>query len=238
MKSLKLALLILASHTVVANAQVVVQLPEELQIKLLNQENFVRPEAVGNMLLHLDKMMGRQRLQQTLSERALKSLEEYSMLDEDQIVANTYVAAAAGGAAIAVVDFLWDRYVGNDKNSKFLVPEDYFDIPKVGIFPSKHQAGRRPFPLHPFGPPPSYSDQIGGLKPHVGYYPVYHGIIEPKNEGGNPVAATPAAVGYAVVGQVAYRAVEYSLKKAFGDEKSVAEMDPRQFDISHLRKGY
>ncbi|UXR65335.1 hypothetical protein EZJ49_03600 [Bdellovibrio bacteriovorus] len=173
---------------------------------------YLNPGKVADMLNQLRQELGEERMQRALGEPVLKSLTEYSRLDNHQIYANAYVAAAAAGAAVAAVEYAWDRYVGNGPKNDRLVPEDYFDI-------NGNPAPRTLIPL--------------AVSLDHYQYPVFGGT--PKPFGSNatdPVALTPA-VAAATVGALAYKASEYSMKKVFGEYADPEKFDEQSFDLHH-----
>jgi hypothetical protein len=176
------------------------------------QMRFVSPQTVQYILNDTYLNVPRAELQKIISEKDLQSLENYSKLDKKQIYANAYVAAAAAGAAVAAVDYVWNKYV----NSKFVntqAPDDrYFDL----VF--ENQSG-----------------QVNNLSLDGGYFPNAPKVafIVAPNIGSDPVALTPV-VGTAVAGAVAYNATKWGLKQAFGDPNhEVLNLDEKQFDLSY-----
>ncbi|WP_374031886.1 hypothetical protein [Bdellovibrio bacteriovorus] len=156
---------------------------------------FVPPIVVKERLKELRQELGDRKLEEILGRPVLVSLDKYSEMDPKGINANAFVAAAAAGAAASVVEYVWDRYVGNGPKDRY-IQEEYFDIRPGTV------------PVLPADPP-----KVGGRD--IG-----------------PVALTPAAVGTAVAGTVAYKAAEYSMRKVFGDpNKDVRQYDERDFDI-------
>lgn len=97
--------------------------------------DLVKPSDVQKMLRMIYERHEDRRMQEILGEPALKSLEEYSRMNDRQIYANAYVAAAAAGAAVAVVEYVWDRYVGNGPKNKLVPDEKYFDM-NPSVIPS------------------------------------------------------------------------------------------------------
>lgn len=89
-------------------------------------KSFVPPVVVQEQLEVLRAELGEEKIQQILGPGTLQSLDTYSTLDPDGINAN-FVAAAAGGAAACVVEYVWDRYVGNGPKKR-VVNEQYFDL--------------------------------------------------------------------------------------------------------------
>lgn len=177
-----------------------------------NQFKFVSPQTVENILNDIYLNVPQSDLEKVISEKDLKSLEQYSQLDKKQIYANTYVAAAAAGAAVAAVDYVWNKYV----NSKFVntqAPDDrYFDL----VFENEPQ-------------------QIKNASLDGGVFPNEPIVVfaATSNVGSNPVALTPV-VGTAVAGAVAYNATRWGLKQAFGDPNhKVLNLDEQQFDLSY-----
>lgn len=155
-----------------------------LNARAENQDSIplMNPEDVRRMLVDIKADLGEEQMTKIIGRPSLQSLAVYSKMDKRQIYMNAYLAAAAGGAAVAVVDYVWDKYVGNGGKNRVSVPREYFDQ-------RQHLAS-------------------------------------------NPEALTPV-VGSAVAGAVAYKAVEYSLHKVFGDGKIVREQltKPRDFDL-------
>lgn len=150
------------------------------------------PEDVRKMLIDLKENVGEEKLLNAMGRPALQSLSNYARLNKKEIYANAYLAAAAAGAAVSVVDYLWQKYVGSGGKDK-IIPRDYFDKRDTLVNPSR---------------------QID-LRPNSG-----------------PESLTPV-IGSAVAGAVAYRAVEYSLHKVFGDGKDARNRltKPREFDL-------
>lgn len=174
---------------------------------------YLNPRKVADMLTQLRQEMGEERMQRALGEPVLKSLTEYSRMDNHQIYANAYVAAAAAGAAVAAVEYAWDRYVGNGPKNDRLVREDYFDIhgnpaPRGPLSPIT-------FPAYPRG-----QQVVAGSPKPIG------------SDSVDPVALTPA-VASATVGAVAYKAAEYSMKKVFGERTAPEKFDEKSFDLRH-----
>lgn len=169
------------------------------------QENPLKsPEDVRKLLEEIRQRHEDEKVSQLLGEPTLRSLEQYSKMDRNQIYANAYVAAAAAGAAAAVVDYVWDKYVGNGGKEKWVINEVDFDLPQFPRYPNV----------------PKDFKAVGGVMPAV------RGEI-------NPVALTPV-VGSAVAGAVAYKAAEFSLRKAFGDPSSRMpnfQVQPGMFDL-------
>lgn len=169
----------------------------------IQQHYFLQPKKIDEILSQLRIEIGDQRLRRALGEPTLKSLDDYSQMDANQINNNMYVAAAAGGAAAAVVEYVWDRVVGNGPKEGKFVRDDYFDV------------------IGPAIPPTPRSPNL--IRQNVG-------MTQPRDL--NPVTITPA-VASATVGAVAYKAAEYSLKKAFGEFTQPENFDSTKFDIQH-----
>lgn len=170
--------------------------------KKIQQHYFLQPKKIEEILSQMRIEIGDQRLRRALGEPTLKSLDDYSQMDANQINKNMYVAAAAGGAAAAVVEYVWDRVVGNGPKEDKFVRDDYFDVMGPGIPPTPRSPKLR---------------QNGG-------------VIQQRDL--NPVTITPA-VASATVGAVAYKAAEYSLKKAFGEYTPPPTSDSTTFDLQH-----
>ncbi|KYG67083.1 hypothetical protein AZI86_08715 [Bdellovibrio bacteriovorus] len=172
------------------------------------------PDDVRKFLEEIRQRHEDSKVSQILGESTLRSLEQYSKLDKHQIYANAYVAAAAAGAAAAVVDYVWDKYVGNGGKDKWVIDEGQFDLPQVPRYPNV----------------PKDFKAAGGVMP-------------PLRRNVDPVALTPA-VATAVAGAAAYKAAEYSLRKAFGDPNSRMpnlKVRPEMFDLQNnqfQRRGY
>lgn len=186
----------------------------------IREIKYLKPRKVEEILSQFRMEVGDDQMQKTLGEPTLKSLETYAKLDDRQLNANMYVAAAAAGAAVAVVDYLWARTVGNGPKKDATIPDDYFDIIK-----------------------PRANDWVANDR--VRYSQIEQQRVRTQHDiTSNPVALTPA-VAAATVGAVAYRAAEYSLKKVFGnpadkrniyDERYKDRYDERSFDLSHSRQ--
>lgn len=177
-----------------------------------NQLKFVSPQKVELILNDIYLNVPRSDLQSIISEKDLKSLEVYSQLDKKSIYANTYVAAAAAGAAVAAVDYVWNKYV-NSKSVNTQAPDDrYFDL----VVENETQIDKKLV-------------LDGGVFPNE---PTFV-FAATSNVGSDPVALTPV-VGTAVAGAVAYNATRWGLKKAFGDPNhEVLNLDEQQFDLSY-----
>lgn len=176
-----------------------------------HQYRFIQPHKIEEMLRHLRSEIGDERLERALGTSVLRSLETYSDLNDHQVTANIYVAAAAGGAAAAVVEYVWDRLVGNGPKKDQLVSEDYFDI----MAPNR--------PTDPGKVPPLFHN--GGIPKLAGIHPL------PRHR--DPVLLTPA-VASAAAGAVAYKAVEYSMRKAFGEDFNPNEpLTEESFDLNN-----
>ncbi|WP_374034711.1 hypothetical protein ACES2I_02050 [Bdellovibrio bacteriovorus] len=161
----------------------------------------VPPVVVKERLKELRQELGDRKVEEILGKPVLVSLDKYSEMDPTGINANAYAAAAAAGAAAAVVEYVWDRYVGNGPGDRY-IQEEYFDI-RAGTLPN-------------------HITQV--VNPKV--------VLVAGGKDIGPVALTPAAVGTAVAGAVAYKAAEYSMRKVFGDpNKDVRQYDERDFDI-------
>lgn len=182
-----------------------------VELNKKERQYFLQPYKVNEILNQLRREMGDDRLQRALGKPMLKSLEDYTQMNDRQINANIYAAAAAGGAAAAVVEYVWDRVVGNGPKHDSFVPGDYFDI--VGPVPPRLPRGN-----------PSLPNYVG--------FPKWEGAKPLIPHTTNPVALTPA-VGGAAVGAVAYKAVEYSLKKTFGEFTPPDQVDTQSFDLQH-----
>ena len=96
---------------------------------------WVTPQKVDLMLQDIQKHIPDEQLKTILSPEDFQSLKNYSKLDKNQIYANAYVAAAAAGAAVAVVDYVWGRYVGKETHAIQNVDESYFDLQPRQIDP-------------------------------------------------------------------------------------------------------
>ncbi|MGZ3800094.1 MAG: hypothetical protein ACXVCL_08035 [Bdellovibrio sp.] len=173
-------------------------------------KKFLKPQKVDEILKDARQEMGDENLEKALGVPALKSLDTYAKLDDRQIYANIYVAAAAAGAAVAVVEYLWDRFVGNGPKRKIITPDDYFDI-------------------------------IGPRNSGFGTYDTFRSknewnkeIAEKVSNGpttNNPEALTPV-IASAVVGAVAHKAMEYSMKAFFGTRTAPETIyNERSFDL-------
>lgn len=85
------------------------------------------PEDVRRMLVDIKAELGEEQMVKIMGRSSLQTLAVYSKMDKRQIYMNAYLAAAAAGAAVAVVDFVWDKYVGNGGKKRVAVPREYFD---------------------------------------------------------------------------------------------------------------
>jgi len=96
---------------------------------------WITPQKVELMLKDIENHIPEEQLKEILSPEDFKSLKNYSKLDKRQIYANAYVAAAAAGAAVAVVDYVWGRYVGKETHQIQNLDDTYFDLQPRQIDP-------------------------------------------------------------------------------------------------------
>ncbi|MFS4457636.1 hypothetical protein [Bdellovibrio sp. HCB2-146] len=92
----------------------------------------LKPEAVRKILEDAEASLGRQRLSETLGKPTLEILQNYServVPGSQNNIAAAVASAAVGGAVAKVVEYTWNKYVGNGgKDSVILTKDDYFDL--------------------------------------------------------------------------------------------------------------
>lgn len=190
-----------------------VELPKPVEICLPVSQfgqspKLMRPDQVDELLRRLKREIGPEKLEQLVGLPVLESLDNYSRMDKRDIYAN-FAAAVAGGAAVAVVEHVWDRYVGNGGSKTTISPRE-FDLSSL-----RNQMIRNPQNFQPSQTPLESSRQPQ---------------LVPAGAN-NPYALTHA-VAVATAGAVAYKAVEYGMNKVFGSDRAQPrDFDQRQFDL-------
>lgn len=232
-------------------------------------EKTIQPQQVKNLYLKIKEEIGDDKISEYLSPQQTADIEWYInqssvTIDPHSPVAATpaaMLAGAAGGAAAAVVDYLWEKYVGEARSSEWerLVHEEgQFDL-------SQNQKNQPKTPVFVVSRP-SYPNTdvlrraaiVGGSKETLSsqqqeYLLSMHNLdvsdyLSPEsnelidyytknNQSSDinyePIAGTPAALAGGAAGALAYKAVKWALNKVGGKVTNDLKQNPNQFDLSH-----
>lgn len=217
------------------------------------------PSQVRKVLAEAERDGQIENLKTMLTPQVIETLEQYdggvdTIYGKDSsgnpvAIVPALASAAAAGAAVAVVEYVWDKYVGNGgaiRNDDLINPGQ-FDLGTI----QNTQAPNVPAILSPLPVVPMvYLPAIGGgAKPSFPTVnpgppntpcvcpplPSYPPVFPPERSMNNPAALTPAAVvvAEATVGALAYKATEYLLNK-YGNmtTEDMQIINPNYFDIN------
>ena len=187
---------------------------------------YVSPQSVERLLNDIYTQVPMDQLHQFLSPTDLRALEDYSKLDKGQIIENTFVVAAATGAAVAVVDYLWHRYVGKEAAIPLNIQDEYFNLESNEHSLPTYSSFTNAVPQLVTGPHAPKGSLWGAPRA----LPTSNGF----NSSDNRVLVTPVlvAMAQATAGAVAYNAAKWGLKTAFGESAEVKpDLSEQQFDL-------
>lgn len=226
------------------------------------------PEQVRKVLAEAERDGQIENLKIILTPQVIETLEQYDggvdtirmrggsedSTGNPLAIAPALASAAAAGAAVAVVEYVWDKYAGNGGSLHHdeLMTPGQFDLtvtptntpPAISQLPNV--VGFTPQPPvvttyllgMPSPPKPSRPSiyPVNPVSPCVcpstpGVPPIY----VPERSMQNPAALTPAAVivAEATAGAVAYKAAEYLLNK-YGNltNEDIQIINPNYFDLN------